>query len=149
MILPRRKATLNHVRNDIGHFGNLLGTIVEDQKVLFGYIAAMHQNLEHWQEGKYDLWDFEFKVWSQWGEDGILNHICNVLDLPKPNCIEIGAGNFKECNTRFLADYRNSKVYLVDINTDLASNTAAIDLNWKTHLKIDNTLVTKANINKI
>ena len=31
-----------------------------------------------------NLWDAEVKVYSQWGEDGILDYICEIIALAKP-----------------------------------------------------------------
>ena len=109
----------------------------------------MLQNFVSIDSKKFDLWDFEFKVFSQWGEDGIINHILNVLDIPKPNCVEIGIENFTECNSRFLAEYRNSNLYLIDSNDDARSVIDNLDLRWKSTLEFECTLVTSENINSI
>jgi hypothetical protein len=37
-----------------------------------------------------NLWDAEVKVFSQWGEDGILDFICEKIGLTKPRVLEIG-----------------------------------------------------------
>ena len=50
-----------------------------------------------------DLWDAEIKVYSQWGEDGIIDFLCEKLNISKPKVLEVGSGNFSECNSRFLA----------------------------------------------
>ena len=57
-----------------------------------------------------NLWDAEVKVFSQWGEDGILDFICEKIGLTKPRVLEIGAGNFTECNSRFLVE--NNNIYI-------------------------------------
>ena len=46
-----------------------------------------------------NLWDAEVKVFSQWGEDGILDFLCEALGISKPKMLEVGAGNFRECNS--------------------------------------------------
>jgi hypothetical protein len=80
------------------------------------------------------LSDAEFKVFSQWGEDGILNYIFEVLGLTKPRIMEVGASNFIECNSRFAAEHRNARVYAVDLNPELISTVQAMDLSWKNHI---------------
>jgi hypothetical protein len=82
-----------------------------------GELLAMSQLVA--MSGFKRLSDAEFKVFSQWGEDGILNYIFNVLDFAKPKIMEIGAANFQECNSRFAAESRNSSVYAVDMNPAL------------------------------
>ena len=95
------------------------------------------------------LWDAEVRVFSQWGEDGILDYVANSLEMIKPRILEIGAGNFLECNSRFLAENRNASVVLVDGRDDLISNVNSSSLKWKTHLYAIQTWVTPLNVNDI
>ena len=96
-----------------------------------------------------DLWDAEVKVFSQWGEDGILWFLCDVLEISKPRILEIGSGNFTECNSRFLAEARNAAVFLVDSRSDLISETNKLDLLWKNNLFALETWVSPSNANSI
>lgn len=95
------------------------------------------------------LWDSEVKVNSQWGEDGILNYICNTIKVSKPRILEIGAGDFKECNSRFLVEMRNASAVLVDSNLNLVENLKKSNLEWKTHITVVQEWVTPDNINNI
>lgn len=96
-----------------------------------------------------NLWDAEFKVYSQWGEDGILNYLCEKLGLSKPKMIELGAGNFEECNSRFLAEYRHASVAPVDARSDLHSSVQNLDINWKTTIVPQVTWITPDNVNEL
>lgn len=80
------------------------------------------------------LWDSEVKVFSQWGEDGILDYLFDISGIAKPKIIEFGAGNFNECNSRFAAEHRNASVYAIDMRTDLKSNISQLDLSWKNEI---------------
>jgi hypothetical protein len=108
-------------------------------------VLASRANSSNFQ----DLWDAEVKVHSQWGEDGILDYLCESLQISKPKVLEIGAGNFKECNSKFLAENRNASVYLVDGRADLISSVNRDALIWKTHLFAVNTWVSPNNIAEI
>ena len=81
-----------------------------------------------------NLHDAEFRVFSQWGEDGILDFLCDSLGLAKPRMVEFGAGNFKECNSRFLAESRSASVVAVDARTDLLNALEGSDLLWRTSI---------------
>lgn len=81
-----------------------------------------------------DLWDAEVQVYSQWGEDGIIEFLCDCLDIARPRAVEFGAGNFVECNTRFLAEHRHASVVAVDARDDLVSSVQAMSLYWQTSL---------------
>lgn len=96
-----------------------------------------------------DLWDAEVRVYSQWGEDGILDFLCEKLDLIKPRVIEIGAGNFRECNSRFLMENRNASVYAVDGRPDLESSVLSNPWRWRTHLCSKQEWVTPMNIQAV
>ena len=48
------------------------------------------------------LYQAEVKVFSQNGEDGIIDYIINRLGILIPNFIEIGVGDYRESNTRFI-----------------------------------------------
>lgn len=95
------------------------------------------------------LWDAEVKVFSQWGEDGILDYLCEQLGISKPKVLEIGAGNFGECNSRFLAENRNASVFAVDGRDDLSSTINQNSLRWKTHIFSMQEWITPKNINKV
>ena len=92
------------------------------------------------------LWDAEVKVYSQWGEDGILDYICERLELFKPKVVELGAGNFTECNSRYLAENRNASVVAIDYRSDLQKEMKKLSLMWKTHLFPVCDFITPSNI---
>lgn len=77
------------------------------------------------------LWDAEVRVFSQWGEDGILDYLFDLASLHKPRILEFGAGNFTECNSRFAAEYRNASVYAVDMRDDLILEVQSLDIYWR------------------
>ena len=116
-------------------------------KFMVGQAAVMSsrsnsQNFEN-------LWDAEVKVFSQWGEDGILDFLCEKIGISKPNIIEIGAGNFMECNSRFIAEFRNANVIAVDGRDDLTTAVKESSLYWKSNIIPIVEWVTPDNINRI
>jgi hypothetical protein len=96
-----------------------------------------------------NLWDAEVKVYSQWGEDGILDYLCERIGISKPKVLEIGAGNFTECNSRFLAENRNASVFAVDGRDDLIPSVERNPMRWRNHIFAYQTWVTPNNINEI
>lgn len=125
-----------YFNNDISNFHFLIGQ---------NAILASRSMSEKFQ----NLWDAEVKVFSQWGEDGILDYLCESLDLSKPRVLEVGAGNFSECNSRFLAENRNASVVAVDGRDDLISSMSKHSLMWKNHIFAVQEWVTPLNINKV
>jgi hypothetical protein len=49
-----------------------------------------------------DLAAAEFKVFSQWNEDGIIQHLLRNVSITDPAFIEFGVEDYREANTRFL-----------------------------------------------
>src|SRR5258705_140305 len=56
-----------------------------------------------------DLSEVEFRVYSQWGEDGIIEWLAAHVPVPNTRFIEFGVGTFREANCRFLMHNRNWK----------------------------------------
>lgn len=81
-----------------------------------------------------DLWDGEFRVFSQWGEDGIFAYLCDCLEIDRPRMVEFGAGDFSECNSRYLAVARQAAVLMVDSNTGLIPHVRELETYWRTTL---------------
>ena len=110
--------------------------------------AGINSSLSAQNSFRY-LWDSEVRVFSQNGEDGILNFICEKMDLHKPSIIEIGAGNFTECNSRYLAEHRCANVLAVDAQKNLEITAKNLLIFTRTNIQILNTWVTTKNINEI
>ncbi|MDZ7578796.1 MAG: hypothetical protein U0904_11585, partial [Candidatus Nanopelagicales bacterium] len=67
---------------------NKLATLESGWRFPTGVVGILaqksaRQNFRH-------LWDAEVSVYSQWGEDGILDYLCDHVDLPRPSCLELG-----------------------------------------------------------
>ena len=126
---------------------NLIAPELRNFRFLVGQAAILSSRAN--SERFKNLWDAEVKVYSQWGEDGILDYLCEQVGLSKPKVIEIGAGNFSECNSRFLAENRNASVFAVDGRDDLVSSVESNSLRWKNHIFAYQTWVSPQNINQI
>ena len=60
------------------------------------------------------LEEAEIKIFSQNGEDGIIDYLLYELKIETPKFVEIGIGDYSECNTRFIFETCNSKGLIVD-----------------------------------
>ncbi|HYR58841.1 MAG TPA: hypothetical protein VEO95_09440, partial [Chthoniobacteraceae bacterium] len=52
--------------------------------------------------GAADLAANEFQVYSQWGEDGIIQHLLRHVRVPRKLFVEFGVEDYTEASTRFL-----------------------------------------------
>ncbi len=92
--------------------------------------------------------EIEFQVFSQWGEDGIIDWLVSKIDnLPKI-FLEIGTQDYLESNTRFLLQNRNWNGYIIESNAKDVEKIKKQRFFWRHNLKISNTLVSSNNINQ-
>ena len=63
--------------------------------------------------------DVDYKIFSQNGEDGIIDYILYSLQIKKPKFIEIGVGDYNESNTRFIFETRSLKGMVIDCISNL------------------------------
>ncbi len=95
------------------------------------------------------LSDVDYKIFSQNGEDGILDYLLYQLKIEKPKYIEIGVGDYTESNTRFIFERCSPKGTVVDCLENLEEKIKKNFSLWKGELKIVNDFVNPNNIIKI
>jgi hypothetical protein len=95
------------------------------------------------------LADAEFKVFSQFGDDGIIQYLVSVVDIPNHVFIEFGVEDYKESNTRFLLVNDKWKGLIVDGSESHIKSIKRSDLYWKNDLTAVCHFITRDNINKI
>ena len=96
-----------------------------------------------------DLSEVEFQVYSQWGEDGIIDWLVNKFpEIPK-SFLEIGTENYKESNTRFLLVNKNWDGFIIEANKNSVKDIKSQRVYWKHNLTIENQFVDQNNINTI
>lgn len=93
--------------------------------------------------------DLDYKVFSQNGEDGIIDYLLFSLGIINPKFIEIGIGNYEESNTRYLFETTSSKGLIIDCIKNLKAKVSKSTKLWKGDLKIVEEFVDSENFNKI
>ena len=96
-----------------------------------------------------DLSEVEFQVYSQWGEDGIIDWLINKLPTVSKTFLEIGTQDYKESNTRFLLTNRNWDGFLIEGDESAVKKIKSQRIYWKHNLKVRNKFITKDNINDV
>lgn len=94
-----------------------------------------------------DIQKAEFKIFSQWGDDGIINFLCNYLDISSKTFIEFGVEDYTECNTRFLLINDNWRGLIMDGSKNNMDKVRKEDMYWRYNLTAVDIFVTKENIN--
>ena len=93
-----------------------------------------------------DIIDIEEKIFSQNGEDGIIDYLIHKLNIGNKNFVEIGVGNYRESNTRFLYNTYHPKGLIIDYIDDMKNKVKKHVNFWKGDLRICNQKIDSENI---
>ena len=116
-----------------------------DKKLLMlgtSHILNMRKNYKNIS----NLNEVDFKVFSQNGEDGIIDYLLFSLQIEKPKFIEIGVGDYYESNTRFLFERSSGDGLIIDIIDNFQKRVEKNIRLWKGNLKILNRKIDSGNI---
>jgi hypothetical protein len=111
--------------------------------------AKLLSNFNNQKQFVKSLDEVEFQVFSQRGEDGIIQYIINKIEIPNKIFVEFGVETYTESNTRFLLINNNWSGLVIDgcnKNTDFIKKDF---IYWKYDVVAINSFITKDNINKL
>ncbi|MGA9119872.1 MAG: hypothetical protein WB699_10950 [Bacteroidota bacterium] len=95
------------------------------------------------------LRDYEFKVFSQWGEDGIIQHLIRTIPIPVPYFVEFGVQDYQESNTRFLLQNNNWSGLILEASKKDVEAIWKQMLYFRHDLKAVCAFVERENINQL
>jgi len=95
------------------------------------------------------LSEVEFKVFSQWGDDGIIQWLVNNLEFPDKTFVEFGVENYRESNTRFLMMNNNWSGLVMDGSESNVSQIINSEYFWKYRLSAKAVFIDTDNINSL
>jgi hypothetical protein len=93
-----------------------------------------------------DLHDYEFQVFSQCGDDGIIQRLVDVIEIRNKTFIEFGVEDFHESNCRFLMVKDNWSGFVIDGSTANINRLRASHFFWKFDLQSAAAFVTRENV---
>lgn len=100
-------------------------------------------------DGDLSLEANEFRVFSQWGEDGIIQHLIRRVPIPRDVCVEIGVETYEEANTRFLVLNDNWSGVLIDASEWCIERIRTSRFYWLHDLRAIRAFVTRENVNDV
>jgi hypothetical protein len=95
------------------------------------------------------LTDAEFKVFSQFGEDGIIQYLISKVPIERRVFVEFGVGNYGESNTRFLLVGNKWSGLVIDGDEACTNEIKLSSLYRRSALRVVSAVITKENINQI
>jgi hypothetical protein len=96
-----------------------------------------------------NIHDFEFKVFSQWGDDGIIQYLIKKISVPQKTFIEFGVENYSESNTRFLLLNNNWSGFIMDGSEDHIKYIKRQNYYWRYDITATCSFITAENINDL
>jgi hypothetical protein len=97
-------------------------------------------------KGSTVLSDYEFKVFSQWGEDGILQFLTGNIDIRNKTFIEFGVEDFLESNCRFLLMKDVWQGFVIDGSPKNIDRLRGSYFYWRYPLSAKAAFITRENV---
>jgi hypothetical protein len=93
--------------------------------------------------------ELEFSIFSQWGDDGIIQYLISKVDITNKIFVEFGVENYTESNTRFLLINNNWTGLVIDGSKKNIDYIINDEIFWKYDLIAKCSFITSENINQI
>ena len=93
--------------------------------------------------------DYEFKIFSHWGDDGIIQYLIKNTKIENEIFIEFGVGDYQESNTRFLMMNDNWKGFVMDGSDYNMKKLKKSKIYWKYDLIQNAIFIDLDNINTL
>lgn len=118
---------------------------IKNSKILMGKILVKLNSGKKFN----NIQDTEFSVFSQWGDDGIIQYLLQEVEFPNKTFIEFGVENYTESNTRFLLINNNWSGFVIDGSEDHIKYIQNDVISWGFDLHSKAAFITKDNINTL
>lgn len=121
---------------------------LDDSMILQGRALAMQNTL---RAPLASIQDAEFKVFSQFGEDGILQYLIAETGIRRDEqvFVEFGVQNYVESNTRFLLMNNHWKGMIIDGSREYMDFVRSQDIYWRHDLTAVDAWIDRDNINQL
>lgn len=143
-ILKNIKAKINLIVAILDKVISIQSKLTKIQETLGRIESRQLESLD-----KLELQNNEFQVFSQWGEDGIVQMLLRHIEIPNKIFIEFGVENYTESNTRFLLVNDNWAGLVIDGSSENISYIKQDSIYWQRNIKAVQAFIDRDNINKI
>lgn len=116
---------------------------LDDIKLMLGELRAKSIDFSK------KFFENEFSVFSQFGDDGIIQYLINQAEISENIFIEFGVENYLQSNTRFLLQNNNWSGFIMDGNSDNIEFIKNQNFYWKYDINAKQAFVTVENINDL
>ncbi len=138
------KRMLKQLVSFMGRVAELINREADDPKLLaLGALLSKQQ----WSINSRNINDYEFKIFSEWGDDGIIQYLVKNIAIENTTFIEFGVENFLESNTRFLMMNNNWSGFVMDGSSQHMKSLRNRSWFFKYDLNCKSVWIDKDNIN--
>ncbi|MDU8945547.1 hypothetical protein [Ovoidimarina sediminis] len=124
---------------------------LQDEKVAETILMNQGKILEELYSTKKagNLSDYEWRVFSQWGEDGIIQFLIREVEIQNKTFVEFGVEDFFESNCRYLLMSSDWQGFVIDGSGENMLRLKNSYFYWKHDLQSVAAFVDKENINEL
>jgi len=140
-VLDSAIARIQQLFRDFFRTNRRLEELLMNQGILLG---ALNE-----QKDSVNLKDYEFKIFSQGGEDGIIQHLIKVVEIKNETFIEFGVEDFSESNCRYLLMNNNWSGFVIDGSPKKIARLKHSYYYWRYELVAVDAFITRENINEL
>lgn len=134
-------------KNKIGNFLGI-NQIKKRNDLILKNLGLINFKLDQ-KKNSNNINDYEFQIFSQFGEDGLILYLIDNLNIQNKTFIEFGVENYEEANTRLLLEIFNWKGLVIEANREHVTHIKQQDYFWRQKLNVANEFITKENVNEI
>ena len=145
-VLGKAKSLVSRARSLAGQDLESLRIQTEENKVLTAklLVAALESR------GRLEkIRDAEFKVFSQFGDDGIIQYLIRAVGPLPDRFIEFGVESYREANTRFLLINDNWSGLLIEGSAAHVESIRQESIYWRHDLTAVQAFVDRDNVNQL
>lgn len=92
---------------------------------------------------------YEFKTYSQWGEDGIIQYLIHAVPITVPVFVEFGVHDYRESNTRYLLQHDNWTGLVMDAGLECIETISKDPVYYRHNLRAIHAFIDRENINTL
>ena len=147
------KALRARLRQQLSRIGSALGFAllrkeIQETKMLAAKTLIRQLNASGMQPAMREL---EFKVFSQFGDDGIIQYLIRHVNISPAErvFIEFGVENYEEANTRFLLLNDNWRGLIIDGDAENIRHVQNSGLYWRNDLTAVSAFIDRDNVNQL
>jgi hypothetical protein len=110
-------------------------------------VGALHARAVRSLPPESNIQDAEFRIFSQWGEDGIIQFLLAHVPIADESFVEFGVAGYRESNTRFLLEHDGWSGLIMDGGTAHIDFLRERQLDWRCTIAARSTFITRDNVN--